>query len=37
MTLRYKGAVKTQQDSDDCDKALFDLSHGLLTVLSQNF
>ncbi len=37
MALRYKGAVKTQQDSDDCDKALFDLSHGLLTVLSQNF
>ncbi|MDZ7302308.1 MAG: hypothetical protein ONB44_09200, partial [candidate division KSB1 bacterium] len=37
MTLRYEGAIKTQQDSDDCDKALFDPSHGLLTLFSQYF
>jgi hypothetical protein len=37
MALCYEGAVKTQQDSDDCDKALFDPSYGLLTLLSQYF
>lgn len=37
MALRYRGAVKTQQDCDDCDKALFDPAHGVLTLLSQNF
>jgi len=37
MALRYEGAIKSQQDSDDCDQALFDPSHGLLTLLSQYF
>jgi len=37
MALRYEGPVKTKRDSDDCDEALFDSSHGLLTLLSQYF
>jgi len=37
MALRYEGAIKTQQDADDCDKALFDPAHGLIPFLSQYF
>jgi hypothetical protein len=37
MTLRYEGAVKTQQDSDRFDRALFDPSNGVITDLSQYF
>jgi hypothetical protein len=37
LSLRYEGATKTQQDSDDFDQALFDPSHGIITFLSQYF
>lgn len=37
MALRYEGAIKTQQDADDFDQALFAPSHGVITFLSQYF
>jgi len=37
MAIRYEGAVRTQQDSDAFDLALFDPSHGLIIFLSQYF
>jgi hypothetical protein len=37
LSLRYEGAMKTQQDADDFDQALFDSSHGIITFLSQYF
>jgi hypothetical protein len=35
MALRYEGAIKTQQDSDAFDQALFDQSRGVITFLLQ--
>ncbi len=37
MAIRYEGAIKTQQESDEFDRALFDPSKGLITFLSQHF
>lgn len=37
MSLRYEGAIKTQQDADRFDRALFDPSDGVITYLSQYF
>jgi len=37
LALRYEGAMKTQQDAEDFDLALFDPSHGVITFLSQYF
>jgi hypothetical protein len=37
LSLRYEGAMKTQQDADDFNQALFDPSHGIITFLSQYF
>jgi len=37
MALRYEGAIKTQQDVDRFDRALFDPSDGVITYLSQYF
>jgi hypothetical protein len=37
MAIRYEGAIRTQQDSDAFDFALFDPSHGLITFLSPYF
>jgi hypothetical protein len=37
LALRYEGAIKTQQDADEFDEALFGPSHGVITFLSQYF
>jgi hypothetical protein len=35
--LRYEGAIKTQQNSDQFNQALFDSANGVITYLSQYF
>jgi hypothetical protein len=37
MALRYEGAIKSQQNSDEFDSALFDPAHGLIMQLSKHF
>ncbi len=37
MALRYEGAVRTQQNSEQINQALFDPANGVLTYLSQYF
>ncbi len=37
MTLRYEGAVRTQQNADQFNHALFDSVNGVITYLSQYF
>lgn len=37
MALRYEGAIKTQQHSDQFNQALFDPANGVITYLSQYF
>ena len=37
IALRYEGAIKTQQDSDQFNQALFDPANGVITDLSQYF
>ena len=37
MALRYEGAVRTQQNSDQFNQALFDPANGVISYLSQYF
>lgn len=37
MAIRYEGAIKTQDDADAFDLALFDPAHGLMNFLTQYF
>ncbi len=37
MSIRYEGPIKSQQDSNRFDQALFDPANGVITYLSQYF